>query len=97
MMTDKASVATWEGVFEASSDEVLTDVGNVTDRLRRGADDLVHGTHDEKEAAVFPVGRGHSRKRIGEIADVVERSVGGRHVHVGGLLGGSRGQSVRSR
>ena len=41
MMTDKASVVTWEGVFEASSGEVLTDLADVTDRLRCGADDCI--------------------------------------------------------
>jgi hypothetical protein len=58
MMTDKASVATSEGVFEASSGEVLTDVADLTDRLRRGADDLHMGLTRKKKPRFSPLGEG---------------------------------------
>jgi len=57
-MTDKALVATWEGVFEASSVEVLTDVAEVTDRLRRGAEDLQMGLTAKKKPRFSPSGEG---------------------------------------
>jgi len=50
MMTDKASVATWEGVFEASSVEVA----EVTNCLRRGAEDLTA----KKKPRFSPSGEG---------------------------------------
>jgi len=56
MMTDKALVATWEGVLEASSGEVLTDVADVTDRLCRGADDLHMGLTTKKKPRFSPSG-----------------------------------------
>ena len=57
-MTDKASVATSEGVFEASCGEVLTDVADLTDRLRRGADDLHMGLTTKKKPRFSPSGEG---------------------------------------
>jgi len=54
MRTDKASVAMWEGVFEVSSGEVLTDVANVTDQLRCGADDLHMGLTTKKKPRSSP-------------------------------------------
>ena len=58
MMTDKASVATWEGVFEASSGEVLTDVADLTDQLRRGADALHMGLTTKNKPRFSPLGEG---------------------------------------
>jgi hypothetical protein len=54
MMTDKASVATWEGVFEASSVEVA----EVTNCLRRGAEDLHMGLTAKKKPRFSPSGEG---------------------------------------
>jgi hypothetical protein len=54
MMTDKASVATWERVFEASSVEVLTDVAEVTQCFRRGAEDLHMGLTVKKKPRFSP-------------------------------------------
>jgi len=54
MRTDKASVAMWEGVFKVSSGEVLTDVANVTDQLRCGADDLHMGLTTKKKPRSSP-------------------------------------------
>ena len=58
LMTDKASVATWEGVFEAASAEVLTNVAEVTDCLRRGAEDLHIGLTAKKKPRFSPLGEG---------------------------------------
>jgi len=58
MMTDKASVATWEGVVEAASVEVLTDVAEVTDCFRRGAEDLHMGLTVKKNPRFSPSGEG---------------------------------------
>jgi hypothetical protein len=90
MMTDKASVATWEGVFEAASVEVLTDVAEVTDRLRRGAEELHIWDSRQRRNRVSPVARRHSGKRIGSTADLVGWSTRGRHDQVEGMLGRSR-------
>jgi len=49
VMMDKASNATWQGVFEAASVEVLTDVAEVTNCLRRGAEDLHTGLTAKKK------------------------------------------------
>jgi hypothetical protein len=58
MMTDNASVATWEGVFEAASVEVLTDVAEVTNHLRRGTEDLHMGLTAKKKPRFCPSGEG---------------------------------------
>ena len=58
MITDKASVATWEGVFKAASVEVMTDAAEVTDRLRRGAEDLHMGLTAKKKPRFSPSGEG---------------------------------------